>query len=300
MLETLRGVGIVRPAIDGAVALRVRAELEATVGPSFVPSETLTVTKARLRQVLVCERHLVALLRAPDPRTPELVAGRLLDHLFGLVAVGQPLGADLVADALGAAAAAGEGTDAWEALTFEEQADAAGIVERSRPALAAWPLLPGSAVMRLQDPLLAELAGGRVVLSGRADLVLGQPGPTVVGTTLVDVKSGKRRHSDAVDAGWYAVLETLRHGAPPFQVGSYYLRDGELSLVLVTPELISQATARIAQGLRRLVVLAQGAVPTATPNPLCPWCPAISTCEPGRRLSDARGDLIGPVSVDDL
>lgn len=300
LIEALSGAGLRRPATDPGVAAHIRAELETAAGPAPAGGLVLRVTKSRLRQVLVCERHLVACLGASDVQTPELVAGRLLDQLFALAAVGHPLGSDLVVYALDAAAAAGDShvAPAWEALSPEEKEEATAIVGQCSPALVAWPVVPGKALIRLQEPLLVELAGGRVVLAGRVDLVLGRPGVTVAGSTLVDVKSGRHRHDDVIDAGWYAILETLRHRAAPFQVGSYYLRDGRLELKVVTPDMLIQATARIAQGLSRLVRLAQGAVPEATPNPLCPWCPAIDRCQPGRRFSSERGDLVPVVAED--
>lgn len=270
-------------------------------GGAFAGGVTLRVTKTSLRRVLVCERHLVACLATPDSRTPELVAGRLADQLFGLFATGQPVGPDLVAEALGVAAAAGDtalGSD-WDSLSAGERSESAAIVAACFAAPAAWPVFPGSALIRLQEPIRVELAGGRVVLSGRVDLMLGQPGIGLAGSTLVDVKSGMRRHDDTADAGWYAVLETVRHRAAPFQVGSFYLRESALSLEVVTPELLARATARIAEGIRRLVRLAHGAVPATAPNPLCPWCPAIGSCGPGRRFSADRGDLVAPVGLDD-
>src|SRR3989442_739008 len=70
---------------------------------------------------------------------------------------------------------------------------------------ARWPALPANAHFRLQEPLRAELAAGRVVLAGRVDLALGGPTPDRAGSTLIDIKSGKRHYDDVADAGWYAV-----------------------------------------------------------------------------------------------
>ncbi|MGH9075067.1 MAG: PD-(D/E)XK nuclease family protein, partial [Acidimicrobiales bacterium] len=242
--------------------------------------------------------HLVASLATAPPPSPEQVAGQLLDWLFGLVATGQPVGTDLVADALGAGAAAGERDLArdWDSLSVEAQGEARMIVAACWPALVAWPQLPASALVRLQEPIVAELAGGRVVLAGRADLVLGQPGGGRAGSRLIDIKSGRRRQEDVVEAGWYAVLETLRHLAAPFQVGTYYLRDGTLALEVVTAEVLEQASGRIAEGIRRLVALAGGTEAAANPNPLCPWCPKIDSCEPGRRLASERGTYVPRLS----
>lgn len=102
-------------------------------------------------------------------------------------------------------------------------------------------------------------------------------------------EKGKRRREDDLDAGWYAVLETLRSGSPPFQVGNYYLRDGSLTLDVIDEGSLDRAAQRIVAGLVRLLRLASGETPSVTPSGLCPWCPAITTCEPGQRYSAGRG-----------
>jgi hypothetical protein len=300
LVDMLRAAGAERPAFDRGAAGRMRVQLEAAAGGA-PEGATLTVTKARLHQVLLCPAHLIAALTAPDLPTPEKVAGKLLDRLFGLVATGSPLGADPVGEALGAARAADELglIGDWESLPGEEQDEVRAIVAACLPAVVAWPALPGSALVRVQEPMRIELAGGRVVLSARADVVIGQPGAQRVGTRLIDVKSGRHRHQDRVDAGWYAVLETLRHRAPPFQAGMYYLREGALVLELVTAGLLEQASERIAEGIRRMVALAGGAEAETNPSPLCPWCPAIDSCEPGQRLASERGAYIPRVTRED-
>ncbi len=103
------------------------------------------------------------------------------------------------------------------------------------------------------------------------------------------MKSGKRRHDDALDAGWYAVLETIRHRAAPFQVGTYYLLDGSLDLAVLDGARLVQAARRVADGIERLVGLALGSPPTTSPNGLCPWCPALASCEAGRRYVAEQG-----------
>jgi hypothetical protein len=137
------------------------------------------------------------------------------------------------------------------------------------------------------------------VLSGRVDLVVGRPSADRAGTTLIDFKGGKRRYDDIHDAGWYALLETIRH-AQPFQSGNYYLRDGGLELRVVDREWLEREVARVADGVGRLVRLAAGATARTTPTGLCPWCPAFESCEPGRRHAAESGmDVEAPEDEDD-
>lgn len=299
LLARLRGVGLERPLIDRDVERRIRSDLETVAAPAgdLPPGVTVRLTKNRLRQVLLCERHLVASLETDrDAASLELVRGRILDRVFIQVAVGYPIGADPVGEVLGAAAVAGEPEllDAWEALPVDEQTEVHETVSDWATALATrWPALPEPSLIRFQEPLRVELAAGRVVLSGRVDLALGRPGADRAGTTLLDIKSGKRHYDHALDVGWYAVLETLRHHAAPFQTGSYYLRDGGLDLDVIDSDRLGHAAGRIAEGVGRLVRLAAGATAMVTPNGLCPWCPVLGSCEPGSRHAAESGLDLG-------
>lgn len=294
LLSRLRGEGIERPLIDPALASRLRTVLEQGVASpaEHLPEDvTVRVTKTRLRQAQACERHLVARLVESGTPSPELVQGQLLDRVFTHVAAGFPPGPDPAADALAVAAVEGDLTliAAWDGLNQDEQLEVADLCRAVATSLAGrWPALPANALPRLQEPVRIALARGRVVLSGRLDVVLGRPAADRAGTTLIDVKSGRRRYEDTLDAAWYAVLETLRHGAAPFQSGNYYLRDGILEVEVVEPADLELAAARIADAAARIVRIAAGQAATMTPNGLCPWCPALDDCEPGRRHAEER------------
>src|SRR5438132_7331316 len=126
LLSRLRGEGLGRPLTDPGFAPRLRSLLEAEVGPPAdrLPVDvTVRVTKARVRQVLACERHLVARLVESGPPPPELVQGQLLDRVFTHVAAGFAPGPDPAADALAVAAVDGDVglVEAWNGLTAEEQ-----------------------------------------------------------------------------------------------------------------------------------------------------------------------------------
>lgn len=309
LLARIRGVGFTRPPPDVEIAAELRSRLDDRVKPllrQLPEGVTVRVTKARLQQVLTCERNLVARLRDDVGATADVLRGRMLDRLFVQVVHGYPIGADPVADAVAAAAADGDDSvaDAWDALPRDEQAEVDEDVRHATADLVGrWPQLPSNALVRLQESVRVELAGGRVVLAGRVDLMVGMPTRAQVGTTLIDVKSGRWRFQDAVEAGWYALLETLRHEVPPFQAGTYYLRDGALDLQAITPEVLERAAARVVDGTDRLVRLATGTQPAVTPNPLCPWCPVLAQCEPGRRHVENGGSgldgVAGGVEEDD-
>ncbi len=305
LLSRLRGAGLERPPADPEFAGNLVAVLEeaASAARELPPEVTVRVTKNGLRQVLLCEQHLVASLRLGNrPASLDLVRGRLLDRVFVQVAVGVPFTGDPVDDALAGALVAGDVdlVDDWDALMTDEQDEVRRAVSGWGSELThRWPSLPANALVRFQEPLRVELAGGRIVLVGRVDLMLGRPSVERAGTTLIDVKGGKRRYDDIHDAGWYALLETIRC-AQPFQAGNYYLRDGALVLDVVDRDWLEREAIRVADGVRRLIRLAAGAAPGTTPTGICPWCPVFDTCEPGRRHAGESGmDVVAPVDEDD-
>jgi hypothetical protein len=304
LLSVLRGEGVERPVLDPMVAEWIRSDLEdaAAAGGRLPVETTVRVTKSRLRQVLTCERGVVEDLTAsPGIKSPDLVRGQLLDRIFALVVVGWAPGVDPVRDALGAAGVSGDTalSDAWQALTASEKEEVREEVVAGATSMAArWPVLPANASARLQELLVVELAGGRIVLSGRVDLAVGRPTPGRSGTTLVDVKSGRRRHDDVLDADWYAVLESVRHRAPPFQAGNYYLRDGSLVLHTYDEARLERSCARVADGVARLARMAAGAVPVTSPGPSCAWCPGLKGCSPGRQHLSERDGIESPRMTD--
>ena len=294
LIEQLRGLGRERPSIDPDLAARLRARLEEAARPAVgLPlGITVSVTKRHLQRVLACERHLVATLGEARHVTIDMIGGQLLDYLFAQVATGEPLGSDPVGDALEAAGVSGDEqlVEEFRSLSEDDRAELRYSVAALAGQLAErWPPLPRNALPRLQEPLRIPLAGGRVVLSGRVDLALGHPGVERAGSTLVDIKSGARRHEDMADAAWYGLLETLRSRAAPFQTGNYYLRDGGLVLDVVTTETLTRQADRVAEGVRRMVALAGGAEPGTRPSDLCPWCPALRSCPTGRRHVSVQG-----------
>lgn len=295
-LAILRGQGRDRPVVDPSLAEQARGALEAAAAADIddVPDGAIVrVNKNRLTQVLRCEGNLIAELAAgPGVGEPSSasVAGQLLDHLFAQVAVGVPVSEDPVRDGLAAAEVSGNETleQAWGSLDAEARAEVVSRVATAMTQLASmWPKLPPTALLRLQEPMTVELAGGRVVCAGRVDAVVGtdrlvpsENGEEQlhVGVTLFDLKSGARRSDDLADATWYGMLETIRRQVPPFQVGNLYLGKGELELVPFDADRLDQAVERTADGVSRLVSLAAGRAAELTPNPLCDWCPAASSC----------------------
>jgi hypothetical protein len=92
------------------------------------------------------------------------------------------------------------------------------------------------------------------------------------------------------DLRFYALLETLRVGVPPFRLASFYLDSGEWRGEDLDEDLLWSTTYRVADGLDRLVALRLGGrPPTVSPGPGCRFCPVRPECPAGQRW--ANGDV---------
>jgi hypothetical protein len=243
------------------------------------------VTKETLTGVLLCEAHLVARRIAPRTVTVELVRGTLVDALFRQWVTTGRL-EEPWADAVGAVRVDGDSdivefldglaADQRQELAEEVALHAAGIVSR-------WPVPSPAWLPRTQERLVVPLAGGRVVMSGVVDLAFGGPAGERASVCVVEIKSGRRRIDHRADLHFYALLETLRSGAPPFRIATYYTRTGELDVEPVSDDVLVGALQRVLAGTLRLCRMAGGTEPARTANALCAWCSDLPQCEPGQQ-----------------
>jgi hypothetical protein len=139
---------------------------------------------------------------------------------------------------------------------------------------------------RVESRLRLSLADGRIELSGRVDLALGQAKPTANGcearTIIIDLKTGGPGVHHAADLRFYALLETVRVGVPPFRLASFYLDAGEWRREDVDEDLLWATARRTTDGIERLVALQlAGQEPAETPGAQCRWCPAQAECPTG-------------------
>jgi hypothetical protein len=122
----------------------------------------------------------------------------------------------------------------------------------------------------------AHLAGGRVVLSGTPDLVLGR------GRRLVlDFKSGRAWPDHAEDMRFYALLVLLRAGVAPYRVATFFLDSGEWQAEDVGEEMLVRACDRVVDSVR-VAAAPQPGDPVREPRlqagVWCGWCPRKEWC----------------------
>ncbi|HEX2191967.1 MAG TPA: PD-(D/E)XK nuclease family protein [Acidimicrobiales bacterium] len=286
VLVELMAVGRDRPRFGADLAVDLRTEIEAAIGPLLgEEGEALWVSKGALGQVHACEAHF----QAADGEGFEWNAGnargtvahRAVELTLSARGGAQPL--DLVDQALTSL-----GADdprgllrPWLAQASElEVADLrAGANDVVAKFLECWPPLKPAWIPRTEMRIGADLCEGRVVLRGKVDLVLGQARGDEARALVVDLKTGGAYPSHLDDLRFYALVQTLRIGVPPFRVASYYLDTATFHFEDVTVETLALAARRAVDGARKLLELRQGRAPGITPGPQCSWCRLADSCE---------------------
>jgi hypothetical protein len=254
ILDRLRGDTECRPVVDPGLAGGLRAWLE---------DEVVDVARsvADGASVLVGSRGLVGGNGSPavptGPARPAgptvaLARGAMVGALFRQVVV-TGRSEHAMADATAALAVAG--TDGAilafvDRLPTADRAALATDVRRQAQTMAAqWSKVPAAWSPRTGELVSAPLAGGRVVLHGRLDLVLGGPSEGRASVCLVDVRSGERRAEHGEERGFHALVETLRSGAQPFRTATYYPASGEIDIEDVTESRLAAAVEAVVHDL---------------------------------------------------
>jgi hypothetical protein len=89
---------------------------------------------------------------------------------------------------------------------------------------------------RTEDRLAIPLAGGRVVLHGVFDLLVGAPVPNTATLCALGLTTGGRWAEARTALHYLALLETLRSGTPPFRVALLHSAVGRLGVEDVLEE----------------------------------------------------------------
>lgn len=256
LLERLRGDAARRLRVDPGLAGGLREWLEDGVADAIAGSAPSDLAVVVDRWALAADGH--------GPRVPEvtvpLARGAMVAALFRQHVTTGQIG-DPVADALAAL-----GVDERSGPIVEYLQ---GLAPGARAALhrevaahaqllaSSWPPVAPGWLPRTADRLSIPLAGGRVVLTGVVDLVLGAAPGDRASVCLVDVRS-ERRAEHRADRHFHGLLETVRAGAPPFRLATYYTATGEVDVDDVDDELLFDAVRRCVEGVRRCAWPASG------------------------------------------
>jgi hypothetical protein len=289
--ELLRSPGGPRPTFPADLGTRLRAHLETDVAEAVTALEEASVDrlyigKFALGSVHGCEARHVAQEAQPFRVGAPVVAGTVAHKAiqYSQHWDRQPVPAELVEAALAQLAAEQDRNGLWfEAASAPDRAEVrSAAADRVTKFLECFPPLRRSWRPVLESSLRAELGGGRIILSGRVDLVLGQSQGLVAGKAFVDFKTGGAWAGHADDLRFYALLEALRLGVPPFRLASYYLDQGDICSEDVNEDLLESAAARAADGIVKLVELKVGRrKPLRRAGPGCRRCPLNDSCADG-------------------
>lgn len=286
VLALLRESERPRPEVDPELRLELRACLERDLAPVADGLTTpVFVGKAALGRVNACEAHHVAERAAPFEWSLATARGTVA-HKAVQLSVGRaerPAPLRLVDDALERLAddPTARIADFLLGLSDAERAELRSSVnELVAGFLDQWPPLQPAWRPQAESRRRAELCGGMVILSGTVDLTLGAPDGLVAGRLVVDLKTGGRHAGHTDDLRFYALLDTLRSGVPPFRLVGYYLDSGQLAVEDVTEDVLEVAVRRVVAATTRIIELTLGVrSPTVTPNPSCRWCRLRHECD---------------------
>jgi hypothetical protein len=150
----------------------------------------------------------------------EALLGRLVHTLFRQLVMGGTLG-DPWHDALEGLAAGGSTDVVRRCETLDERVRTALVERVAAHAGHLVPLLPRLApgwMPRTDDRVAIPLAGGRVVLRGVFDLLVGLPRPGAASLCALGLTTGRPWAWERRSLHFLALLETLRSGTPPFRL----------------------------------------------------------------------------------
>lgn len=296
ILDELRGPSEQRPLFDPGLAIELRerldSELRMLAGGLEKP---LWVSKQVLQRVMGCETHHLAEQELGFSWTLPAVRGSVVHKAIQLSVTwkGEPQALELVDEAIVRLIDDPQGGDLSGFLAQCSQGEIADLKSEAGDLcckfLEQWPRLVPAWKPRSESRLRVEVADGKVILHGKADLTLGAAEGHTAGRLIVDFKTGRSGLHHRDDLRFYALLDTLTIGVPPFRLASYYLDEATGHPEDVTEEVLEAALRRTIAGVGRLIELELGLrSPRLTPNAACAWCPLKATCAGAIEWRDAQ------------
>jgi PD-(D/E)XK nuclease superfamily protein len=293
----LLDIGGDRPTVDRTLRERLLAELEDGLAPLLegLPAAgawrrgdkaLVVLGKRALDAVHQCERHYFATDGEPFAWTAATARGVVAHKALELGAQHrQPTPpATLVDLAIDRLRDEPWGPSGWlSTATPDEIAQLRSAATDVVTKFAdTFPPLPVKWRPRFESRLRLPLADGRVELTGKVDLALGQATGDQARVLLIDLKTGSPSHSHPADLRFYALLEAVRCGVPPFRVASYYLDSATWHAEDIDEDVLAVTVRRVVDGLATVIDLrARRRAPRESPGPLCRYCPVRLECEPG-------------------
>jgi hypothetical protein len=301
VVEELMARGRPRPTFSPDLPIQLRDAVEAGLAPvaERLGAAELYVRKRDLTQVHACEAHHQAERQQGFPGWSASTARGTVAHKAIELAVFikeelPPL--ELVDAAI--QRFEDDLDDIWGPGEWLRTAPAVARAELRSEAnervvrfLQSFPPLSPRWIPRLEAPVRVELCDGRIIVQAKADLVLGRAKGTEARVLIVDFKTGGSYATHADDLRFYALLEAIRSGVPPFRTASYYLDSATFHAEDVDLDVLDVAVARAIAGVTKIAELHLGdRDPELTPGPTCSYCCVRSNCEGARQWEVTRGE----------
>lgn len=172
-----------------------------------------------------------------------------------------------------------------------EIADLRGTaIDQVSKFLDTFPPLENAMRYRFESALRAEILDKSVVLHGRIDLGMFKSNGNQAGVLIIELKTGREHPAHLDDLRYYALLETLRSGVPPYRVATLYLDSGNFVPEDVTEDMLFTTIRRVSDGIRKIIEVQNSAREIElSPGSVCSFCSARPTCpraEEGLRRDD--------------
>ena len=289
--DRLFDLGGDRPTFRDGLARELRAALQAGLADVAERLELvgadLWLDKNGLHKIHTCERHWAAERAHGFPGWSPATARGVVSHRA--IQLGQflrePLPpADVVDLAIDRIALEGDDYSPAGWLKAAAPADLAdlraGAVEVVTKFEECFPPLVAAWRPRIESSFHVDLHGGTITLRARPDIALGKADGHTARVLIVDLKTGQPYQSHADDLRFYALVETLRAGVPPFRIASYYLDGARWTAEDVDEAVLHVAVRRTIDGARKLAAVQLGErEPDATVGPTCRFCVIRDDCD---------------------
>ncbi len=249
VLALLRGDAAARPRFDPGLAGGLRAWLEdAAYDVVAARGDHAPPLFLGPRQLLGSHDE-----RRDDTFSAGLVLSRLAHALLRQLVHTGEIG-DPLADALDALRAAGDDAEVRHieelpALARATLAETLSVHARNLTGLV--PRFAPGWMPRTDDRVAIPLAGGRVVLHGTFDLVVGLPQQRTASLCALGVSTGGTWAAERRSLHYLSLLETLRSGAPPFRLALLESASGRYGVEDVREEHLRAIASHLAAWLAR-------------------------------------------------
>lgn len=282
-----------RPQFDASLGHDLRAHLESTLAPlADRLADPIHVSKNALSGVHACEANYLAELNWSGwnaANAEGVVTHRAVQLSVSLGDSAPPL---LLVDHAIEELMADQASDLGSFLHTVDEPARAELRGRAGNAVATflecWPPIKSSWYPRTELPVRVDLCEGRIVLRGKIDLVLGRARGAEARCLFVDLKTGNHYSSHMDDLRFYALIQAIRIGVPPYRVASYYLESAGFVAEDVSEDTLEIALHRTEAGITKMIELRlKTREPVVTPCPRCRYCRLRTTCD-GAREWDRR------------